>query len=192
MDMVRVDPNIMPVMPVMPVCLVGAMVDGRPNFMPVAWFTRLSYKPPMMGAAINHRQYTRQGIVANGTYSMCFPGRARLELTDSCGLVSGRNADKGALFDVFFGELGSAPLIRECPLCLEVAVAQAVEVAANTFFIGEIKAAHAHTDVLTDGRPDMTKIDPLLLTMPQNGYFALGERMGEAWNAGKTMKGEKA
>ncbi len=187
MDMVRVDPN---VLPVMPVCLVGSMVDGRPNFMTVAWFTRLSYKPPMVGAAINHRQHTRQGIVETGTYSMCFPGRALLELTDYCGLVSGRNADKGALFDVFFGELGSAPLIRECPLCLEVAVAQAVEVAANTLFIGEIKAAHAHTDVLTDGRPDMVKIDPLLLTMPQNGYFALGERVGEAWSAGKNRKKE--
>jgi flavin reductase (DIM6/NTAB) family NADH-FMN oxidoreductase RutF len=189
MDMVRVEPN---VLPVMPVCLVGSMVDGKANFMAVAWFTRLSYKPPMVGVAINHRQYTRQGIVENGTYSICIPGREMLELTDYCGLVSGRKVDKGALFDVFYGDLGTAPLIRECPVCLEVAVAQAVEVATNTFFIGEIKAAHAHADVVTDGRPDMKKIDPPLLTMPQNAYFSLGEQMGEAWSAGKKMKGEKA
>jgi flavin reductase (DIM6/NTAB) family NADH-FMN oxidoreductase RutF len=189
MDMIRVEPN---VLPVMPVCLVGARVDGKANFMAAAWFTRLAYKPPMVGVAINHRQHTRQGIVENGTYSICIPGRPMLDVTDYCGLVSGRNVDKGALFDVFYGELGSAPMIRECPLCLEVAVTQAVEVVTNTFFIGEIKAAHAHADALTDGRPDMVKIDPLLLTMPQNGYFALGEMAGLAWSAGKKMKGEKA
>ena len=32
----------------MPVSLVGAYVDGKPNFMAVAWFTMASYKPPRL------------------------------------------------------------------------------------------------------------------------------------------------
>ncbi len=189
MDTVRVDPN---VLPVMPVGLVGAMVDGKANFMAAAWFTRLTLAPPMLGVAINNRHHTRRGIAETETFSLCIPGRGMVELTDYCGLVSGRNTDKAKLFDVFYGDPAGPPMIRECPLCLEVAMTQAVEVVANTFFIGEITAAHAHADVLTDGRPDMAKIDPLLLTMPDNRYFALGEVVGAAWRDGKKLKGEKA
>ena len=29
----------------MPMTLVGAMVDGRPNFLAVAWVTRVNYPP---------------------------------------------------------------------------------------------------------------------------------------------------
>ncbi|QLA17447.1 flavin reductase family protein [Desulfolutivibrio sulfoxidireducens] len=189
MDTVRVDPN---VLPVMPVCLVGSMMDGKPNFMTAAWLTRLSYTPPMVGVAVNQRHATREAILEAGRYSLCIPGRGMVEATDYCGLVSGRNTDKAKLFDVFYGDPAGPPMIRECPLCLEVAVTQAVEVVANTFFIGEITAAHAHADVLTDGRPDMAKIDPLLLTMPDNRYFALGQVVGTAWKDGKKLKGENA
>ena len=42
-----------------------------------------------------------------------------MEKTDFCGLVSGRDIDKAALFDVFYGELKTAPMITECPLSLE-------------------------------------------------------------------------
>jgi hypothetical protein len=34
----------------------------------------------------------------------------------------------------------------------------------------------------------MKKIDPLLLTMPDNRYWTLGEYAGDAWNAGKQLK----
>ena len=178
MDMVRVDPN---VLPVMPVALVGAMVDGRPNFMAAAWFTRLTIAPPMLGVALNNRHHTRRGIAETGMFSLCIPDRGMVERTDYCGLVSGKNVDKARLFDVFHGEGGGPPMIRECPLCLEVAVARTVDM-----------ATHSHADVLTDGRPDMKKINPLLLTMPDNRYFALGEVVGAAWKDGKKLKGDKA
>ena len=33
----------------------------------------------------------------------------------------------------------------------------------------------------------MKKIDPFLLTMPDNTYWSLGESIGKAWNAGKKL-----
>lgn len=189
MDTVRVDPN---VLPVMPVGLVGAMVDGKANFMTAAWFTRVALAPPLLGVSISNRHHTSRGIAETGMFSLCIPGRGMVAATDYCGLVSGKNVDKAGLFEVFHGEVGGPPMIRECPLCLELAVTRTVDLVAGTFFIGEITAAHAHADVLTDGRPDMAKIDPLLLTMPDNRYFALGEVVGAAWKDGKKLKGEKA
>ena len=72
MDKVRLDPEILPPMPV---TLVGAMVEGRPNFMAAAWVTRVGHKPPLVGVSINRRQFTGQGIRETGTFSLCLPGR---------------------------------------------------------------------------------------------------------------------
>ncbi len=185
---VRLDPTLLPPMPVV---LIGVMVAGKPNFMAAAWVTRVGYKPPMIGVSINHRQYTGQGIRETGVFSVCLPGPDLAAQTDYCGLVSGRNADKAALFDVFYGELQTAPMIRQCPLCLEVRLSQVVELSANGFFIGEITAGWADGDILTDGAPDVAKYHPLILTMPDNRYWTLGEHVADAWSVGKTLKGER-
>lgn len=34
----------------------------------------------------------------------------------------------------------------------------------------------------------MKKIDPLLLSMPDNRYWTLGEHAGDAWSIGKSLK----
>jgi hypothetical protein len=44
---------------------------------------------------------------------------------------------------------------------------------------------------LTDGLPDMKKIKPFLLTMPDNTFWSIGERVGKAWNAGKQLRKSK-
>ena len=188
MDKVRLDPEILPPMPV---TLVGTMVADRANFMAAAWVTRVGHKPPMIGVSINHRQLTGQGIRETRTFSLCLPGPELLEKTDYCGLVSGRTVDKGALFDVFYGELETAPMIRECPLCLEMRLERVVELPQHAFFLGEIVAGWADGAILTNGRPDVEKYHPLLLTMPDNRYWTLGQVVGQAWSAGKTLKKEK-
>ncbi|MHC1712153.1 MAG: flavin reductase family protein [Solidesulfovibrio sp.] len=190
MAKVRLDPEILPPMPV---ALVGAVVDGRANFMAAAWITRVGHKPPLIGVSINHRQHTGKGIREGGAFSLCFPGPDLVALTDYCGLVSGRKVDKSALFDVFSGEVAGAPMIRECPLCLEMTLFQAVELPNHTFFIGEIKAGWADGEILANGKPDVEKYKPLLLTMPDNRYWTLGEVVAEAWSVGKALKkGEDA
>ena len=40
----------------MSVFLVGVNVDGRPNFMTVAWATKVHYRPPIIAVSINKRQ----------------------------------------------------------------------------------------------------------------------------------------
>jgi len=172
----------------MPVTLVGAMVEGRANFMAVGWVMRVNRQPPLLAVALNKAHYTPKGIRAQRSFSVNFPGADLMEKADYCGLVSGHKVDKSGLFRVFFGELGTAPLIEECPLGLECRVFDVVELPANDLFIGEIVAAYADADCLTDGRPDILKINPLLLTMPDNNYWTVGTHAGLAWGAGKKLK----
>ena len=172
----------------MPVTLVGAMVEGRANFMAVGWVMRVNRQPPLLAVALNKAHYTPEGIRAQRTFSVNFPGADLMEKADYCGLVSGHKVDKSGLFRVFFGELKSAPLIEECPLGLECRVFDVVELPANDLFIGEIVAAYADEDCLTDGRPDILKINPLMLTMPDNNYWTVGDHAGRAWEVGKKLK----
>ena len=174
----------------MPVTLVGATVEGKANFMAVGWVMRVNMKPPLLAVALNKAHFTPRGIREHRTFSVNFPGADLMEKADYCGLVSGHKVDKSGLFRVFYGELETAPLIEECPLGLECRLYQVVELPANDLFIGEIVAAHADEDCLTDGRPDIEKINPLVLTMPDNNYWTVGAHAGRAWEAGKKLKNQ--
>jgi len=172
----------------MPVVLVGTQVNGRANFMAVGWCARVNGNPPMIACGINNDHATPGGITATGTFSVNMPSRALLEKTDYCGIVSGKTTDKSRVFDVFYGSTKTAPMIRECPVALECRLVQAVPLPTHTLFIGEIAGAYADTSVIKDGKPDFPVIDPLLLTMPDNRYWTLGEHAGDAWSAGKSLK----
>jgi flavin reductase (DIM6/NTAB) family NADH-FMN oxidoreductase RutF len=175
----------------MPVALVGALVSGKANFMTAGWLTRVNYVPPMIAVGINKDHYTPTGILEHKTFSVNFPGADLVEKTDYCGIVSGRRADKSALFEVFSGELGTAPMIRECTLSLECRLVDVKELPTNNLFIGEIVASYIDETCLSEGKPDVKKMKPLLLTMPDNNYWMIGDHAGKAWCVGRNiMKGE--
>jgi flavin reductase (DIM6/NTAB) family NADH-FMN oxidoreductase RutF len=79
-------------------------------------------------------------------------------------------------------------MIRECPLCFECRLVQEVDLPVDTFFIGEIVSVYAEEAALTNGQPDIRKMNPFTLTMPDNSYWCVGEKVGQAWSAGKNLK----
>ena len=78
-------------------------------------------------------------------------------------------------------------MVRECRLTMECRLNQTIELPKDYFFIAEVISVYANESVLTDGKVDPVKLKPFVLTMPDNGYWALGERIGEAWEMGKTL-----
>lgn len=171
----------------MPVVLVGTQVEGKANFMTVGWCTRANANPPMIACGIGNHHYTVKGIAKTGTFSVNLPSIDFVEKIDYCGLVSGENTDKSRVFDVFYGSLRTAPMIRECPVTLECRLVQAVPLPTNTLYIGEIVGVYADGRVMKENKPDFKEIDPLLLTMPDNRYWTLGKHAGDAWSAGKKL-----
>ena len=175
----------------MPVTLVGTMVEGRANFMAVGWVARVNGKPPIVAVGLNKRHHTPVGIQENQTFSVNFPGVDLMAETDYCGIVSGRNVDKSGVFEVFYGELETAPMIRQCPLCLECRVFDTVSLPTHYLFLGEVMAAYSEERYLTDGKLDVRKMRPFVLTMPDNNYWTVGEWAGKAWNVGQKLKDER-
>lgn len=170
----------------MPVVLLGAMDGDRASFMAVGWISRVNGSPPMVAIGSNNVHRTNELIRKNNAFSICYPGRALKDKVDYCGLVSSRNADKSGVFNIFKGKLG-VPLIEECPLNVECRLYRTVDLPTHTVFIGEIIGSYADEACLTDGSPDVKKMDPLLLTMPDNTYWAVGESVGKAWHDGRAL-----
>jgi len=175
----------------MPVTLIGTELGGRPNFLTAGWIARVNADPPMIAVAINRANASPEGIQKNKTFSVNLPTAAMLQVTDYCGLVSGKDTDKSGIFDIFRGVLTGAPMIQDCPLTIECYLTETVELPTHMLFIGEIVGGYANENVITGGKQDMKAIDPLLLTMPDNSYWTLGECAGKAWSVGKRLVRKK-
>jgi flavin reductase (DIM6/NTAB) family NADH-FMN oxidoreductase RutF len=172
----------------MPMVLVGTLVDNRPNFMAVGWITRVNFKPPMIAVALGKTHYTNGGIHGSRIFSVNIPDVDLMEKVDYCGMVSGRREDKSGLFTVTPGPKTNAPMIDECPLSMECKLIHVVDLPTNEVFVGEIMGAYANTDCCSDGKPDIKKMRPFTLTMPDNRYWEVGANAGKAWSIGANFK----
>ena len=186
MTKIKIDSNQVFLYP-MPMVLVGAVVDGKANFMAAAWVCRVNAKPAMFSIALGPH-HTNKGIDENKEFSINVPDVSMVEKTDYCGLVSGGKSDKSGLFDVFYGELKNAPLISECPVSIACAVYTTVKLPFDTLYIGEPKEVFTEEKFLTEKKLDIKKMRPFTLTMPDNNYWSVGEFVGKAWNIGKGLK----
>jgi flavin reductase (DIM6/NTAB) family NADH-FMN oxidoreductase RutF len=175
----------------LPALLIGAMVDGKPNFMTAAFSGLANSNPPMLSVGIVRSRYTWGGIELGGAFSVNVASAAQAREVDFCGLESGSRTDKieRCGFTVFYGELKTAPLIEECPLNLECVAAQIIELPTHSLVIADIKQTHVSEDRLSDGKLDPMKVDPLIyLTAPARKYVRAGEVIGDAFKMGLDLK----
>lgn len=173
-----------------PALLIGADINGEPNFMTVAWAGIVNHAPPMASVAIRRERFTFRGIEENRTFSVNIPSENLVTETDYCGLVSGKKKDKSAEcgFSVFYGRLKTAPLIEQCPVNLECSLVQKVELGTHVLCIGQIEEVHVDENCLTDGKPDVEKVHPLIFTSGiEYAYFGLGEKIARGFHVGKKL-----
>ncbi len=175
----------------MPVVLVGANVDGKPNFMTAAWCSIANAEPPMISVAIRHSRYTLRGIRQNFTFSVNLPSIDMVRETDYCGFTSGSKVNKAEVcqFKIFYGKLENAPLIEQCPVNVECQVVHILDLGCHSLIVGRIEETHVSEGCLTDGKPDVNKIKPFTYTTaPVREYHVLGEGIAKAYSIGKELK----
>ena len=175
----------------MPATLVGANVNGKPNFMAVAWCGIANAEPPMISLALRHNRYTLKGIRDKLTFSVNIPSRDLVKETDYCGITTGSKANKAEVchFKVFYGKLDDAPLIEQCPINLECKVVHILDLGSHSLVIGRIEETYVSENCLTEGKPDVTKIEPFAyVSTTTQQYQALGEVIAKAFSIGKELK----
>jgi flavin reductase (DIM6/NTAB) family NADH-FMN oxidoreductase RutF len=173
----------------MPVTLIGAQVKELPNFIIIAHVGILNATTPhLISVGINKIHYTNAGIIENKTFSVNIPTEEMIVETDYIGMVSGRDVDKSQLFEIFYGELKTAPMITRCPLCMECRLYDTYTTHNYDLFIGEVVATYADERVMSDKRVDLAKVKPLLFDMSSRKYWSVGAPLADAWKVGKTLK----
>ena len=172
----------------MPTTLVGTLVNGKPNFLTVAHVGILNHGTPQyLSIGLGRIHYSNAGIHENRTFSICLPPEDLMVETDYCGIMTGKKKDKAALFDIFYGELKTAPMIRQCPVNMELELHDVMDFSKHEIFIGELVQTYADDEVMTDGTIDISKVKPLLFDMASKQYWSLGPSIGNCWNVGKSL-----
>ena len=174
-------------LPVAPIVVVGANVDGKPNYMAVGFVSGVNIKPAIVCISLNKQHHTPKGILENGTFSINVPSTEHVIETDYCGLVSGRIIDKSTIFTTFYGELETAPMIEEFPITCECRfTGQKVEFEMDTVYFGEVVQVHVNEKLRDEnGKVNIQKVDPMVFSGLENRYRSLGQDLGEGWQIGK-------
>ncbi|MHA2289547.1 MAG: flavin reductase family protein [Promethearchaeota archaeon] len=161
----------------LPVALVGALVNGKPNYLVIGYICPFNFGKHIFLSLYNAR-YTRKGIHDNMTFSVNIPSENLIKETDLCGSKSGRDIDKSKIFDTFYGELKTAPMISQCPVNIECEVAEILDYSPNEGIIGRVVKSYADSKYLTDGKLDWRKVHPILwVTGGDFNYYKLGDRI---------------
>lgn len=78
-----------------------------------------------------------------------------------------------------------APVVQEFPLTLECRVVELQNTSYGFRVLGEIVNVLADEAVLDEkGRVDPAKLNAFVFDQFQSGYYAVGEKVGQAWNSG--------
>ncbi|MFX1324691.1 MAG: flavin reductase family protein [Promethearchaeota archaeon] len=180
----------------MPVSIIGTQVNGKPNFMTLAWVNIIELKPPLLAIASYEKHYTNIGIKENKTFSVNIPSEGMVEVADYVGLVSGKEIDKSEVFEVFYGDLKTAPMITHAPINLECELLKTIETKELTgaergheLFIGRIANAYADDFFMKNELPDITKVKPFVFSI-DNNYWKIGDRLGKAFKIGENYTRE--
>lgn len=166
-----------------PLVVVGAMVEGRPNWTLVGHLGIIGHDRVMVSMASAH--YSNQGIKASKALSVNIVDEAMLKKADYVGCVSGSKADKSGLFAYHIGEAGT-PVIDDAPVVIACTVEDIYNTPSFESFICKIAATYAEEKVLNaEGKLDYHTLKPVLFEMPTYEYLRTGDVIAKCMTIGK-------
>lgn len=160
-----------------PMTVVGAEVEGKVNWLVVGHTGIIGHDRILLSMSKIH--YTNQGIRKSKKLSVSLVSREMLPKADYVGSVSGASVDKSEVFEYHIGENGT-PVIDISPLTMECNVVDIYETEGFDNFICSVVNTYVSPDVLGDnGKPDYTRMKPVLFDFPTYSYLATGEVIGK-------------
>ena len=168
----------------MPVLILGTYnVDGTPNAMNAAWGGIVD--TDLVGICLADHKTTRN-ILERKAFTVSMADAENMVAADYVGIVSGEQVpDKVARagWHTTKSEFVDAPIIDELPMALECEFVSRDE--STGLVIGRIKNVCAEECILTGGKIDLGKFHPITYDPSGHGYYALGEKLGDAFREGK-------
>ena len=174
----------------MPVLILAAYrEDGRVDAMNAAWGGIADTNQVCICLSSDHA--TTKSIAARKALTVSVADAAHTVEADYLGVCSGNDVpdkfEKSGLHAVR-SENVDAPVIQEFPLTLECRVSSIDDISEGTVrVVADIVNVSADEGILTDGKVDISKLDPITYDTVSHGYFRIGERVGNAFSDGKRL-----
>lgn len=181
----------------MPCPLVVGGTMEHADMLAVAWINVVASTPPTIAMGLRESRRTLELIRETGTFTVNIPTAEQAVIVDFCGLTTGRKTDKFAAtgLTAVHASVVPTPLIAECPYNIECRVTEEVTVGSYVIVLGEIVEAHADEAILAtpDGDLiDVAALDPLVYIAGSREYRRLGEKVADAFSAGRELMGSSA
>lgn len=174
----------------LPVLIIGTYDEnGLPNAMNVAWGGQCG--PKHVALNLSHHK-TTENMEQKKAFTCAFATKDQVVPADYVGIVSGSKVpDKieKAGWTASKGEKVDAPVFDQLPLTLECKIVEMEKTALGELrVVGEIVNTVADESILTDGKIDIAKLQPITFDSSHNQYFVIGEKVGDAWKSGMKLK----
>ena len=175
----------------MPTYMIGTYnEDDSVDVMMMAWGGICAEDMVALNLEEDHK--TVANIRARKAFTLAVPGADTLRESDFLGIASSNKmADKFARTGLHAVKSGrvDAPVIEEYPLTLECTVEKIEQEPYGLRILGRIVNVLADEKVLDEkGRIDAGKLGAFAFDQMQNGYYAIGEKVGQAWNSGANLR----
>lgn len=157
--------------------------DHRTDVMMAAWAGQYDARQIVISLS---KHKTTENLELTGAFTVSFADVRTVAESDYFGLVSGKNVpDKveRAGFTVTPSPNVDAPIINEYPLTLECRVVSW----KDGILIGEVVNMSADECILTDGKVDLEKLQPIVFDAAAMSYRSIGSEVGKAWGSGKVF-----
>ena len=171
-----------------PVLIIASYDEnGNANAMNAAWGGISDANRIKMHLGLDRK--TVKNIRVRKAFTVSMADAAHVVACDYLGIVSGNDVpDKleKAGFTTTKSEFVDAPVINELPMVLECRMIEYDD--EEHCMLGEIVNVGAEERILTDGKIDPAKLEPITFDPVNHTYIKLGEKVGNAFQDGAQLK----
>lgn len=171
----------------MPTYMIGTYnEDDTVDVMMMAWGGICAEDMVALNLEAEHK--TVANLKARKAFTLAVPGTDTLAASDFLGIASANKmADKFARTGLHAvrSQRVDAPVITEYPLTLECEVVEMQDQPYGLRVLGRILNVMADEKVLDEaGKIDAGKLQAFAFDQMRNGYYAVGDKIGQAWHSG--------
>ena len=174
----------------MPVLIIGTYDEnGKADAMNAAWGSIYDYNQITISLGSH---VSTDNIRKNKAFTVSFGTRKTVAACDYVGIVSmakePKKLEKAGLHPIKSLKV-NAPLFEEFPLSLECElISLEGEMGDGGTLIGQIVNMIADESILTNGKIDVKKLEPICFEGQHHKYHVIGEEIADGFKIGLTLK----
>ena len=172
----------------MPAIVIGSYDEKKnPDAMVAAWGGVSDTN--QVHLCVSHEHKTAKNIIKNKEFTLSPAVKKYEKECDYLGMVSANNNPnklKDVKFHVIKAKKVNAPMFKELPLTIECKLIKYDKKTGSLF--ADVVNVSVDEEILTDGKVDMKKYEPLVFDGLNNTYNVVGKEVGKAFKDYQKIK----